>query len=389
MSTIQGNGWVLTPLGKLLSHVSRPVRVDPGATYRLLGAKWYAKGLFVRAEKTGAEIQAKSLFQVKAGDFIYNRLFAWKGSFAVASEEHDGCFVSNEFPCFKVDHNRLDPRFLWLYFSRQKAWSEALGLSSGSPPTSRNRLKEEQFLRMVLPLPPLSEQQRIVARIEEVAAKIKDARHLRKEVESSLRGVSLGAYREITKGARRLPIAEVAPLIRRPVDVEPSVKYHELGIRSFGKGTFHKPPIEGTSVGTKKLFRIGANDLLFNIVFAWEGAVAVATPRDHGRVGSHRFLTCVPKEGLATSKFLCFHFLTDEGLEQLGKASPGGAGRNRTLGLKTLEEIPVPVPVYEKQLWFDSLEAKMDSLKALQTQSAAELDALLPSILDKAFKGDL
>jgi hypothetical protein len=36
--------------------------------------------------------------------------------------------------------------------------------------------------------------------------------------------------------------------------------------------------------------------------------------------------------------------------------------------------------------YLDELQAKVDSLKTLQTQSAAELDALLPSILDKAFK---
>jgi len=32
---------------------------------------------------------------------------------------------------------------------------------------------------------------------------------------------------------------------------------------------------------------------------------------------------------------------------------------------------------------------KLDSVKALQTETAAELDAMLPVILDKAFKGEL
>ena len=39
--------------------------------------------------------------------------------------------------------------------------------------------------------------------------------------------------------------------------------------------------------------------------------------------------------------------------------------------------------------YLDDLQAKVDAVKAQQAQSAAELDALLPSILDKAFKGDL
>jgi len=60
----------------------------------------------------------------------------------------------------------------------------------------------------------------------------------------------------------------------------------------------------------------------------------------------------VPEPGLATSAFLRFHFLTKEGLDQLGKAFPGGAGRYRTLGLKALQQIEVPVPSYEQQQWY-------------------------------------
>jgi type I restriction enzyme S subunit len=37
----------------------------------------------------------------------------------------------------------------------------------------------------------------------------------------------------------------------------------------------------------------------------------------------------------------------------------------------------------------DALQAEVDALKRLQAETAAELDALLPSILDRAFKGEL
>ena len=63
--------------------------------------------------------------------------------------------------------------------------------------------------------------------------------------------------------------------------------------------------------------------------------------------------------------------------------------RNRTLGLKALKRILAPVPPFEQQLGFDALLAKIDSLKQLQAETIAQLDALLPSILDKAFRGEL
>jgi type I restriction enzyme S subunit len=39
--------------------------------------------------------------------------------------------------------------------------------------------------------------------------------------------------------------------------------------------------------------------------------------------------------------------------------------------------------------YLDSLQAKADALRALQAATAAELDALLPAVLAKAFAGEL
>ena len=54
-------------------------------------------------------------------------------------------------------------------------------------------------------------------------------------------------------------------------------------------------------------------------------------------------------------------------------------------------KIPVPPLPEQRRIvaYLDNLQAKVDTLKRLQVETAAELDALLPSILDKAFKGEL
>jgi hypothetical protein len=178
---------------------------------------------------------------------------------------------------------------------------------------------------------------------------------------------------------------DVAPLIRRPVAVDHSGSYPEIGIRSFGKGIFHKPPLSGAAAGTKRLFEVHAGDLVFNNVFAWEGAVAVAGGEDHGRFASHRFISRVADPRLTTSSFLCFWFLTPEGLQKLGEASPGGAGRNRTLGLDALDGIEVPLPPLDAQLWFDRLQQKARAAREAAAAAASELDHLLPALLAEAF----
>lgn len=174
--------WPILPLGEVLKPVNRQEAVNPEKTYRILGAHWYGKGLYIKDIRSGSQVHAKYLYRVEYGDFVYNRLFAWKGSFAIASEHDHDCYVSNEFPCFLVDKSRVDGRYLWWYFSRDKVWEEALSLSTGGTPTSRNRLKEEKFLAMKIPLPPLEEQRRIVAKIDALAIKIEEVWRLSSDV---------------------------------------------------------------------------------------------------------------------------------------------------------------------------------------------------------------
>jgi len=80
---------------------------------------------------------------------------------------------------------------------------------------------------------------------------------------------------------------------------------------------------------------------------------------------------------------------TREVIESFCATTAGNIGISAT----ALKTIPVSVPPLPEQrrivAHLDALQAKVDSLKALQAQTAAELDALLPSVLDKAFKGEL
>jgi type I restriction enzyme S subunit len=208
------NRWPATKVGDVLTQVWREEHVDASTEYRILGTRWYGDGLFVKDVKSGQNIRATSLYKVQSGDFVYNRLFAWKGSFAVASAEVSGAYVSNEFPCFVPNPERIDVRFLWWYFRRERAWTEALGLSVGATPTSRNRLKEVQFLKMTVPLPPLEEQHRIVLRLEDIAAKIREARVLRKEASEeadTLRWQS--ASRALDKACRGRPLRPLSEVV--------------------------------------------------------------------------------------------------------------------------------------------------------------------------------
>jgi type I restriction enzyme S subunit len=160
-------------------------------------------------------------------------------------------------------------------------------------------------------------------------------------------------------------------------------------VRSFGRGTFHNSPLKGSEITREKPHLVKSGDFLISNIKAWEGAIAVAKPEDDGRYGSHRYLTYVPVPGVATARFLCFYLLTPEGLYHVGEASPGSADRNRTTSAKGLLEIPVPLPTHEHQIWFGKLYDKVEAIRTLQAQTTAGREAMLPAILDRAFRGEL
>ena len=373
------------PAGELLSQVDRFEAVSADLEYRLLGVRLESAGPFLRETVSSTETSASRLNQVKEGDFIYSRLFAWRGAFGVISAELDGCFVSNEFPIFRVNQSRMNTGFLNYWFRLPAVWKQVEDDCSGSTPLTRNRFKEQFFFALKIPLPSLDEQRAIVARLDAVAEKARQVETKLDEIEVDAERLLAIRFREAIDGAEWRPMAEVAPLIRREVQIELEGNYPELGIRSFGKGTFHKAPLDGADVGTKRLFRIEPGDLLFSNVFAWEGAIAVAKPNDTGRFGSHRFMSCVANPGAASPEFLRYYFLTPQGLEKISEASPGGAGRNRTLGLEKLMALQVPVPTLAKQQAFDTLQTKVAEIKAKHTKIRESLKALLPSMLEQIF----
>jgi type I restriction enzyme S subunit len=109
-----------------------------------------------------------------------SRIDARNGAMGLVPPTLDGALVTYDFPLFWVNSDRLIPSFLsWL--SKTNNFVELCQHASEGT-TNRIRLKEERFLALDIPLPPLSQQKRIVARIEELAGLINEARSLRQQV---------------------------------------------------------------------------------------------------------------------------------------------------------------------------------------------------------------
>jgi len=153
--------WQRVRLSEVTTQSVDTVAVEPGIMYPLLGVRWYGVGAFLRETVDTTTSKARTLYRTTPGQFIYNRLFAYKGSFGLVTPELAGSYVSNEFPLFACDTSRLLPEYLSLYFQQPHVWRDVETESTGTT-ASRSRWKEARFNAHRVALPPLDAQHRIV-----------------------------------------------------------------------------------------------------------------------------------------------------------------------------------------------------------------------------------
>lgn len=365
------------------------ISVEDDTEYKRITIRMNGNGVLLRDEVLGEAIGTKRQFIIGADQFVLSKIDARNGAFGIVPKSCDGAIITGNFWVFDVNSEIADIKYLD-FMSKTPAFREFCVVASEGT-TNRKYLDEEKFLNKGVVLPEISEQRGVVAKILKLKNKIELARKLRAEIIGDLQTLLTSAFHKIIEGADYRPMAEVAPIVKREVEINFDDDYPELGVRSFGKGVFHKPTLKGVDLPEwQKFYRIEKDDLIFNVRKSWEGSIGVASDEDHGRVASHNsYLTCIPVEGVVTSQFLCFYFLSKEGLMQIDSGSRGSADRNRVISMGRLNKFTVPVPSYDKQLWFNQLQSYVAKIKQAQSENEIELEALMPSVLDKAFKGEL
>ena len=163
------NDFPMVPLGKVAKPVNRAEVPIAGTLYRQIGVKLWGVGAYERKPIDGAQTRYKTLSRADEDDIIVNKIWARNGSVAVVPKSLAGCYGSNEFPTFIPIREKLEPLWFHWYTKTKGFWEQCDEKSQGT--SGKNRIRPERFLEIMIPLPSVSEQQRIVARIEELAGK--------------------------------------------------------------------------------------------------------------------------------------------------------------------------------------------------------------------------
>ncbi len=108
----------------------------------------------------GSKIGTKRQHVVHAGQFIMSKIDARNGAYGIVPEKLEGAIVTNDFPVFDVDTQKIIPQFLVLISTTEKFVEFARKCSSGT--TNRKRIDIDAFLSQQIPLPSIDEQEKIL-----------------------------------------------------------------------------------------------------------------------------------------------------------------------------------------------------------------------------------
>jgi len=160
--------------------------------------------------------------------------------------------------------------------------------------------------------------------------------------------------------------------------------YVRMGVRSHAKGTFLTEVEPGQQIEEQELSKVKADNLVVNIVFAWEHAVAITSVDDAKALVSHRFPQFSFHDDMEPGFFR--YAILDEAFRwHLWLASPSGAGRNKTLNVGTMLEYEFSVPKKAEQAKIAAFFDHLDDLITLHQRKYDKLAQLKKSMLDKMF----
>lgn len=396
--------WPMFPLGEIVTQDAEATPVTADQEYPNLGIYSFGRGLFEKQPISGTTTSAKHLYRVKTGQFIYSRLFAFEGAYGLVGDDLNGHFVSNEYPHFDCDPKRVLPEYLATYFRASSTWEKAATFTTGMG-DRRRRIKPEQLIKMEIPLPPLSEQQKIVEWIEAVATRVEEAKRLQEEMEQGVSRLFDSSAAEIFESHEwdTIPLGELlAEDSRNGLGARPTEEPPGIPILRISAGTSRRDAVvdeldhKYLQVTAEELetYRLRKGDLLacrFNGNLHYVGRFSLyqgLQPED--RVYPDKLIRFRVDQSIVAPEFVALAMNSPPGrqvIEGFCKTTAGNIG----ISAKILKSIDVPVPPIEVQgeviKYLNNIQTNVVSATLMTQSISEETAAILPSVLNEVFNG--
>lgn len=393
------NGWQEVSLGSLLTRIKDEVLIQDFEKYQRLTIRTNNKGIEIRDELEGHLIGTKNQYVVHGGQFLLSKIDAMNGAFGIIPEHVENGIITSNFWAYDVDEDKLFSKY-FNYLTHTRSFQEfCIQASSGT--THRKYLREDLFLGMEIPLPPLTEQRRIVEHIESLARRVNEAQRLREEADAEIEALQnsmlLQVFEDLEKRFTPLPIGKsnlsFNSQTRNPQKDSPNEEFLYIDIAAVenGTGKITSPQkIQGSNAPSRARRVVKENDVILSTVRPNLKAFAIVPPELDNQICSTGFavFSNIPE---ILPEFLLYQFLSPYFVNQAVESVVGG--HYPALNDKALNSLEIILPPLDEQqrivAYLDGLQAKVNALREMQSTGGEELSALMASVLDKAFKGEL
>ena len=389
--------WKAVALGEVLSHRKEFITIDDSQEYKRCKVQVNVRGIVLRDAVKGLNIKTKKQQVCQAGEFLVAEIDAKMGGFGIVPPELKNAVVSSHYFLFGIDATVIDKRF-FEFFIKTPAFCDQVS-AQGS--TNYSAIRPSQVLSYQIFLPPLTEQRRIVARVETLVAKVDEAKRLRQEIATDIEHLlaamahrnDLSEDEKLKQGWLKLKLGDVLSQVKNAQSVKATESYRGLGIYSFGKGCIKKKPISGSEIKATTLYKVSAGQFIYARLNAYEGSFALVTNEFDGCYVSNEFPTFDCNAEYILPEFLMAYFHTPHTWQELRKkiTGIGGDSGNRRIRLREKDFLShqILLPPLSWQHKIKQIHRQQKDIKPLQNTVEKELNALMPAILDKAFKGEL
>jgi type I restriction enzyme S subunit len=378
------DAWKIVPLEKVLRYRKEFIHISDLEKYKRCRVQCHVQGIVLRDLVEGTQIRTKNQQICKEGDFMVAEIDAKLGGFGIVPEELEGAIVSSHYYLYEIDEDLLDRSF-FSFFIRTPYFRDQVS-SQGS--TNYAAIRYYDVLGYTMPLPPIAEQRQIVARIEELAAKIEEARGLRESAIEESQSLVTSLHLSLA-GSRTVELNQVINLDERQEEVVYGKEFPQVGVRGFGGGLFAKEFVDSTQTTYRAFNQLYDGALVLSQVKGWEGAIAVCPAELSGRYVSpeYRTFSCIP--GCAVPEYLASLVVIPWFWKQLKDLTRGMGGRRERTRPEQFLKMKLPMPNIDQQKYAVAIFEKVSQMQVARSDALEKVEGLLPAILDKAFKGEL
>ena len=350
--------------------------------------------------RNGSETKT-GMILVRPGDLLISGINAAKGAIAIYGEENtDPIAATIHYGAYITKKDRVDVKYLW-WLLRSRIFRDLL--ERYVPGGIKTELKAKRLLPIPVPLPSLEEQWKIVAKIDEIASKVEEARRLRhqatEESKAIPRALADVVFRDIKTriqlGEGLFDLIYRYPTFYNIVFIDKGVGLLKVSnLTQEGWKIQFDNPRDFISQETNQRFQrtiLEAGDVVMAARGATIGKTAYVTEEFAGFNINPNLLRLKPNAAKLEGKYFWYFMCSNLAQNQFQALVTSTA--KQTITVPKLKSIYIPLPPVTEQYrivaYLDGFAEKVEALKGQQKGTTAEIDAFLPSILDKAFKGEL